>query len=67
MTTAISENRVARRRRPKSRPRRLPSAKLIAAAKLFHEPLAGRGEGNQLRPGQMLDPAELDDEVPELT
>ncbi len=54
---------------PRSPPRRLPSAKLIAAAKFFHAPLAGRGEDNnpRLRPGQTPEPAELGDDAPETT
>ena len=55
----------AGRRRPRRRP---AGARALAAARVFHEPLAGRGWGNKPRPrpGQ-TEPSELDDDVPEVT
>lgn len=56
-----------RRLRPRSRQPRPASARALAAARVFHEPLTGRGDDRLPRPGQMPEPAELHDDVLELT
>ena len=52
MSTVHPESRLACQRWPRSRPKCPAGAKALAAAKVFHAPLAGRGDSDQPPPGQ---------------
>ena len=66
MNTVHPEKRLASQRWSRSRPKRPAGARALAAAKVFHAPLKGRGDKHP-QPGRKLERPELDDDVPERT